>query len=92
MHRSRYRQHEISNGINFDGEFRLGLFRRGDQHHLVLDDVREIELTQHQTQPRTQGNTADVNLDRLIGTDPDIFKSLCIKVNGESRIRPARIR
>ena len=44
------REHEVGHGIDLDDQILLGLLLGGDQEHLVLDDVGQVNVSQHSTE------------------------------------------
>ena len=71
-----HRQHKISNWIHLDDDMFRSFFLRGNQHHLIFDDVGKVEVAQQESQRRTQRDARDAFCQGRFKIKSGILKSL----------------
>ena len=71
------RQDEVGHRVDLGGHelIALGLLRRGDEQHFVVDDVLQLQFVQEQPQGRAERNAPQVLSDRRFGIDAGVFQS-----------------
>src|SRR5262249_35145589 len=75
------RQHKIGYRINLHHQFLLGVFFGRDDQNFVLNDIRQLQVLQHQSQRGTQRDVVQVNVHRCIGADAGLFQRLLVELD-----------
>ena len=72
-------QHEVRDRIHLHHQVLLGLFLRGDEQHLVFDEIRQVDVAEQQSQGRPQRNARQVLRDRRVEVDARILERLLVE-------------
>ena len=76
--------HEVGHRVDLH-DHRLGslVFRR-DHEHLVLDEIREVEIAEQQTQRGAERDARHVLRDRGFEIEPRVFEGLGVDLDGDA--------
>ena len=80
------RQHEVGHGVDLDHQVFLGLFLGGDQQHLVLDDVGQVEGAEHPLERRPQADTREVLGDGRVQIEPHVFEGPAVDLDRNPKL------
>ena len=74
---------EVSYRIDLDDHVLSSLLLGGDQHHLVLDEIREIDLAEEEPQRRTERHAGDVLRHGGVEIEPRVIEGFLVELDGD---------
>src|SRR6185369_13610316 len=68
------RHDQVADAIDLGNHLSAGVFRRGDLHDLILDEVGQAKVAEHVPEARPQADLLEVRRDRSFQVDGRFFQ------------------